>query len=113
VESDENSQGGKVVNVLVLNWSDTTTFLLEAEVYHPMESEVIRESHPAIFGRKLNFSVPGSAEGQSIEADVNGESIVFPLGPSLCLSWADCTVTSDKDRNKTYRCELKSGYQFR
>jgi hypothetical protein len=78
-----------------------------------MESEVIRESHPAIFGRTLNFSVPGTAEGQSIEADVNGDAIVFPLGPSLCLSWADCTVATDRDRNKTYRCELKGGYQFR
>lgn len=113
VQSDENSQNGKVVNVSVLNWSDTTTFLLEAEVYHPMESEVVRESHPAIFGRTLNFSTPGSAEGQSIEADVNGETIVFPLGPDLCLSWADCTVNNDRDHNKTYRCELKSGYVFR
>ena len=113
IESDGYSEGGKKINASVLNWSDTTTFLLEAEVYHPMESEIVRESHPAIFGRKLNFSVPGTAEGQSIEADVNGEPIVFPLGPNLCLSWADCTVTTDRDRNKTYRCELKGGYQFR
>lgn len=113
VESDAYSEGGGKIQAAVLNWSDTTTFLLEAEVYHPMESEVVRESHPAIFGRTLNFSVPGTAEGQSIEADVNGDAIVFPLGPSLCLSWADCTVATDKDHNKTYRCELKGGYQFR
>lgn len=113
VESDGYSEGGGKIQAAVLNWSDTTTFLLEAEVYHPMESEVIRESHPAIFGRTLNFSVPGTAEGQSIEADVNGDAIVFPLGPSLCLSWADCTIVTDRDRNKTYRCELKGGYQFR
>jgi len=113
IESDGYSEGGARIQAAVLNWSDTTTFLLEAEVYHPMESEVIRESHPAIFGRTLNFSVPGTAEGQSIEADVNGDAIVFPLGPSLCLSWADCTVATDRDRNKTYRCELKGGYQFR
>jgi len=113
IESDGYSEGGRKITASVLNWSDTTTFLLEAEVYHPMESDVIRESHPAIFGRTLNFSVPGTAEGQSIEADVNGEAIVFPLGPTLCLSWADCTLTTDRDRNKTYRCELKGGYQFR
>jgi hypothetical protein len=113
VQSDEDSHNGKVVNVSVLNWSDTATFLLEAEVYHPMESELIREAHPAIFGRTLNFSVPGTAEGQTIEADVNGEPIVFPLGPNLCLSWADCTVTGDRDHSKTFRCELKSGYTFR
>jgi hypothetical protein len=113
VESDGVSEGGSKIQASVLNWSDTTTFLLEAEVYHPMESEIIRESHPAIFGRTLNFSVPGSAEGQSIEADVNGETIIFPLGPSLCLSWADCSVATDRSQNKTYRCELKNGYQFR
>ncbi len=112
VESEGYSESRSKIQASVLNWSDTTTFLLEAEVYHPMESEVVRESHPAIFGRKLNFSVPGTAEGPSIEADVNGEAIVFPLGPSLCLSWADCTVTTDKNQNKTYRCELKGAYQF-
>ena len=113
VESEEYSDDRSKIQASVLNWSDTTTFLLEAEVYHPMESEVVRESHPAIFGRTLNFSVPGTAEGPSIEADVNGEAIVFPLGPSLCLSWANCTVTTDKNQNKTYRCELKGAYQFR
>ena len=113
VESETYSDGGNKILASVLNWSDTTTFLLEAEVYHPMESEVVRESHPAIFGRTLNFSVPGTAEGPSIEADVNGEAIVFPLGPSLCLTWADCTVTTDANQNKTYRCELKGAYQFR
>jgi hypothetical protein len=113
VDADGYSEGGNKISASVRNWSDTTTFLLEAEVYHPMESDVIRESHPAIFGRTLNFSVPGTAEGQSIEADVNGDAIVFPLGPSLCLSWADCTVATDRDHNKSYRCELKGGYQFR
>jgi hypothetical protein len=113
VEADGYSEGGNKINASILNWSDTTTFLLEAEVYHPMESEVVRESHPAIFGRTLNFSVPGTAEGQSIEADVNGDAIVFPLGPSLCLSWANCTLATERDHTQTYRCELKSGYQFR
>jgi hypothetical protein len=113
VESDGYSRGGNKINAAVLNWSDPTTFLLEAEVYHPMGSEVIRESYPVIFGRTLNFSVPGTAEGQSIEADVNGEAIVFPLGPTFCLSWADCKVAINKDQTKTYRCELKGGYRFR
>ena len=113
VQSEHYSDSGNKVQVSVLNWSDTATFLLEAEVYHPMESAVIRESHPAIFGSTLNFSVPGTAEGQSIEAELNGEAIVFPLGPSLCLSWAECAVAVDRSQNKTYRCELKPEYQFR
>jgi hypothetical protein len=65
-----------------------------------------------IFGQTLNFSVPSTGEGVSIQADVNGQAIVFPLGPSLCLSWANCTVAADKGRSKTYRCELKDGYDF-
>jgi hypothetical protein len=112
VDVDGYSDGGNKIHVGIRNWSDTTTFLLEAEVYHPMESDVVRESHPAIFGRTLNFSVPATAQGPSIEADVNGDPVVFPLGPSLCLSWADCAVTADKDQNKTYRCALKGNYQF-
>ena len=113
IDSDQYSKGGKEITASILNWSDTTTFLLEAEVYHPMGSEVIRDSYPVIFGRTLNFSVPDTGEGASIEADVDGSPVVFPLGPSLCLSWANCTATTDKDRSKSYRCELKDGFEFR
>jgi hypothetical protein len=113
VESDQYSRGGQNITASVLNWSDTTTFLLEAEVYHPMVSEVIQDSYPVIFGRTLNFTVPDTGEGVSIEADVDGAPIVFPIGPSLCLSWANCTATKDKDHGKGYRCELKDGFEFR
>jgi hypothetical protein len=113
VEFDDLSRGGRNVNVSVRNWSDTTTFLLEAEVVHPMVSDIVRESYPVIFGQALNFSLSASAEGPSIEAEVSGDSIVFPLGPDLFLSWADCQVRVDKDQTKAYRCELKPGYRFR
>jgi hypothetical protein len=113
IEFEDLSRGGRRVNVSVRNWSDTTTFLIEAEVVHPMVSDNVRESYPVIFGRALNFSLPGSAEGPSIEAEVSGDSIVFPLGPDLFLSWADCHVRIDKDQAKAYRCELKPGYRFR
>ena|ERR1700719_2928293 len=95
------------------DWSDTTTFLLEAEVVHPMTSDMIRETHPVIFGRALNFSLPASAEGPSVEAEIDGEEIIFPLGPNLALRWANCHMGVDKDRSRTYRCELTPGYQFR
>jgi hypothetical protein len=113
VEFEDFSRGGQKVNVSVRNWSDTTTFLMEAEVVHPMVSDLVRESYPVIFGRALNFSLPNAAEGPSIEAEVNGDSIVFPLGPDLFLSWADCHVRVDTDQAKAYRCELKPGYRFR
>jgi hypothetical protein len=113
VEFEDLSRGGRKVNVSVRDWSDTTTFLMEAEVVHPMVSDIVRESYPVIFGRALNFSLPSAAEGPSIEAEVNGESIVFPLGPDLFLSWADCHVRVDIDQARAYRCELKPGYRFR
>ena len=80
---------------------------------HPMISDAVREFYPVIFGRRLNFTLPASASGPSIEAEVGGEPIVFPLGPDLFLRWADCHIGVDKDQSKTYRCELKPGYQFR
>jgi hypothetical protein len=106
------SQDRRHFNVSALNWSDTVTFLLEAEVVHPMTSDLVRETYPVIFGRALNFSLPASAEGPSIEADVSGEPIVFPLGPDLFLRWADCSMVVDRDQSRNYRCELKPGYQF-
>jgi hypothetical protein len=113
VELENLSQDGRRFNVSVRDWSDVTTFLIEAEVVHPMVSDIVRESYPVIFGRALNFSLPATAEGPSIEAELDGESIVFPLGPDLFLRWADCHIGIDKDQSKTYRCELKPGYQFR
>jgi hypothetical protein len=113
IEVENFTQDRRHFNVSVRNWSDTTTFLFEAEVVHPMTSDLIRETYPVIFGRALNFSLPSSAEGPSIEAEVGGEAIVFPLGPSLFLRWADCHMSPDRDQSRNYRCELKRGYQFR
>jgi len=112
IESDEYSRGGRKINVAVLNWSDTTTFLIEAEVFHPMISDLTRNSYPVVFGRALNFTLPAEAEGLSMEADLNGTPIVFPFGPALCLSWADCTVRIEQGKTKVFRCQLKPGYRF-
>ncbi len=113
IETEDLADNRSRFNVSVLNWSDTATFLLEAEVVRPMSSDKVNESYPVIFGRSLNFSLPASAEGLSIEADVDGEAIVFPLGPDLILRWADCHVGIEKDQSRTYRCDLKPGYRFK
>jgi hypothetical protein len=113
IDSDDFSQGGRAISVSVRNWSDTTTFLLEAEVVHPMVSDTVRESYPVIFGPALNFTLPSTAEGPSIEAEINADTIIFPLGPDLFLSWANCNVRGNQDQTKAYRCELKPGYRFR
>jgi hypothetical protein len=113
IESDSFSKGGRVISATVLNWSDTTTFTLEAEVVRPQITNMIQRSYPIILGRRLNFSLPPSAEGASIEAEVNGEQIVFPLGPTASLSWASCDVRTERDRTKVYRCELRPAYGFK
>jgi hypothetical protein len=112
IEDDGFSKGGRSINVSARNWSDTATFLLEAEVFHPMESDVVRQSYPVIFGQALNFTLPAAAEGVTIEAEMNGAAIVFPLGPNLFLSWADCNARTNNDQTRVYRCELKPGYKF-
>jgi hypothetical protein len=108
--------GGRYITVSALDWSDTATFLLEAEVLHVSIISSVRESYPAIFARALNFTLPPTAEGQSFEADVDGVPMVFPLGPGsdLYLSWANCTARIDNGEEKiiVYRCELKPGYRF-
>jgi len=112
VESDNFTKAGQTITVSVRGWSDTTTFLVEAEVNHSMVGQADHRSYPVIFGSALNFTVPADAEGVSLEADVAGESIIFPLGPDLLLSWARCNATINADLTKVYHCELKPGYRF-
>jgi hypothetical protein len=113
VESDGFSKGGRAISASVLNWSDTTLFTLEAEVVRPELSGISQRAYPIILGRRLNFTLPALADGASIEADLNGEQIVFPLGPTALLSWATCEVRVEKDQTKMYRCELKPDYGFK
>lgn len=103
---------GRVITVSAVDWSDTATFLVEAEVVHPMISDVVRKLYPVIFGNSLNFTLPPAAEGVSIQADLNGQSIVFPIGPALILTWADCNARSNLDETRVFRCELKPGYRW-
>jgi hypothetical protein len=112
IDADRFSQGGRSITVTARDWSDTTTFLLEAEVFHPMSSQLVHESYPVIFGEALNFTLPSSAEAINIEADINGQTIIFPLGPDLLLDWATCNVRINPDRTRVYRCELKPGFRF-
>jgi hypothetical protein len=113
IDSDEYSRAGRVVRASIRNWSDLVVYLLEAEVSQTMVSEVIRYAYPAIFGRSMNFTLPPPAQGPSIEAEVGGADIVYPLGPSLKLSWAVCRADTGEHRTKLYRCELKPEYRFK
>ncbi|MFZ2009018.1 MAG: hypothetical protein WAU76_03335 [Candidatus Sulfotelmatobacter sp.] len=112
IESDHLSHGEQSYTVSARDWSDTATFLLEAEVVHPMVSQIVHESYPVIFGEGLNFTLPSTAEGVSIEGELDGQMIIFPLGPELFLSWATCNARVNPDQTKVYRCDLKPGYSF-
>jgi hypothetical protein len=103
---------GRNVVVSATAWSDTATFLVEAEVVRPMISDVVRNSYPVIFGDALNFTLPPAAEGVSIQAEADGQNIFYPLGPTLALSWANCNARSNPDQTRVYRCELKPGYRW-
>jgi hypothetical protein len=120
VETDAFSAGGQVIGVSVLNWGATVTYLVEAEVSQTTVSDLVRHAYPVIFDRSMNFTLPSAAQGPSIEAEVNGEPIVFPLGPQLRLSWATCRLDTGAGRNdrardtpRLFRCELKPGYLFK
>jgi hypothetical protein len=113
IDTSGFQQPGRTLTVSAVDWSDTATFLLEAEVIHTAIDSSVRHSYPVIFDRNLNFTVPPTQEGVSLEADINGAPMVFPMGPDLYLSWASCTSnTNETEKSTAYRCELKPGYRF-
>lgn len=113
LEPNDLSRPSRKIEITAFDWSDTASFLLEAEVTRTMTTDMVRQSYPFNIGQTMSFALPATAEGPCIIADVNGEQIVFPLGPSLILSWTTCSVEVAQGGNKLYRCELKPGYQFR
>jgi len=114
IDASGFANGGRTIVATALDWSDTATFLLEAEVFHTEVVSNVRESYPVVFGRSLSFTLPGTAEGVSLEAELDGAEMVFPLGPDLYLSWADCAFRNGSKREKSavYQCELKPNYRF-
>jgi hypothetical protein len=112
VESDNFSKGGRTISASVRNWSDTTTFLLEGDVFRRQVADVIRQAFPVIIDQAMNFTLPASAEGASIEAKVDGSPIVFPIGPTPTLSWANCSVRTGQDQARVFWCEIRPGFRF-
>lgn len=114
IDASGFTAGGRTITVSAMDWSDTATFLVEAEVNRSSINSKVRDLYPVIFGRTLNFTLPPTQEGVSLEAELDGTPMVFPLSQDLYLSWAICTVRTEDAKEKTtvYRCELKPGYEF-
>lgn len=112
IESERFSKSSQKITAVARNWSDTATFLVEAEVVHVMQSQIDHQSYPVVFGPAFNFTLPANAEGVTLEADISGETIIFPLGPDLFLSWASCTLGVNRDQTNIFRCQSKPGYRF-
>jgi hypothetical protein len=114
IDSSGFANAGRTIKASAIGWSDTTTFLVEAEVFHAGIISSVRETYPVTFGRALNFTVPPTQEGVSLIAELNGQEMVFPFGPDLELSWTVCSVrqSSEAQKSKTYECDLKAGYHF-
>jgi hypothetical protein len=106
------SEAGRSARVTAIGWSDTATFLVEGEVDKIVVSSTSVESYPITFGEALSFAVPEGAEGVAIEAEMNGKPIVFPLGPELILTWANCSSSTNSDKARAYRCVLKPAFRF-
>ncbi len=109
-----DAHNASLMTVKAWDWSDTATFLVEAEVYHTSFSSAVHHLFPVLFGRTLNFTLPSNEEGVSLEAELNGTMMVFPLGPEGDLSWASCVVRESDSSNPmhVYHCELKPGFSF-
>jgi hypothetical protein len=112
IEPPDASHESRTIRATALNWSDTATFLFEAEVYKTTVDDAVRHSFPQILDNALTFTLPAAAEGVSIEGELDNASVVFPVGPTLYLSWAECQLLVNKDKTLLYRCELKPGYRF-
>jgi outer membrane translocation and assembly module TamA len=85
---------------------------MEAEVFRTMMTQREHWSYPAIFGDGFSFTLPATAESLSMEADIDGQTIIFPLGPALMLSWATCDDGTNPDQGRIFRCTLRPGYRF-
>ena len=112
IETGAIPRPGRTITVTVRNWSDTVTFLVEAEVTRDMPSDAIREAYPAIYGRSMSFTLPSTAEGPSLETELDGVDVVFPLGPALDLSWADCTLQIGRGSNQALSLRAKAGIRI-
>lgn len=108
------ARAGQIITASAMDWSGTATFLVQAEVFHTSIISEVRVLYPVVFDEEFNFTLPPTAEGTSLVAELGGEEIVFPLSPDLELSWASCGVRKGENGiNDVFQCQLKPEFRFR
>jgi len=112
IDSSGFNHDAQTIVVSAINWSETATFLVEAEVYQESIVSKLRLAYPVIYGRDLHFTAPPTAEGVTIEAEVGGRPTVFPLGPDLYMKWGICNSRKGRNNDTIYQCELKPAFTF-
>jgi hypothetical protein len=112
IDHDNFTHEARKIDVSVIGWSDTTTFLLQAEAIRHILVDSTQRAYPLIFDHTMSFSLPTTADGICVEAEVAGQPITFPINPNFNLSWANCEIQPEPENNRLYRCDLKPGYVF-
>ena len=112
VDSSGFQSDAQKIVVSAVDWSDTATFLVEAEVYQESIESKLRMAFPVLYGRDMHFTAPPTAEGVTIEADVGKTPTVFPLGPDLYMDWGICSSRKGRNNDTICECELRPGYTF-
>ena len=62
VAGEHTTHDGRLLQISAVDWSDTATFLIEAEVTKVMINDTVRTSIPIVFGDAVNFTLPPTAE---------------------------------------------------
>ncbi len=101
-------QGGRTINVTALDWSSTATFLLEAEVFHSAINSSMRESYPVVYGRTLNFTLPPTQEGVSIEAELDGHCNGLSTGTGTLSKLGNLQCTNECGSRKIDRVPMRT-----
>ena len=105
---------GRHFNVSVRDWSDTTTFLLEAEVVRRMTGDTLRRILSSNFRTRCELQpARGGAGTRASKRKSMEKALFFPLDQISSYDGPIATVGVDRDQSETYRCKLKPGYQFR
>ena len=100
--------GGRTITASAIDWSDTATFLLEAEVFHTEIVSNVRELYPVVFGRTLSFTLPPTAEGVSLRSRARWRSDGFSARSRPLPELGELRHESRLRRRKIHRLPVRA-----